>query len=84
MAASSLMKEMGCHIAGETWVPTARRERTDSTTKITSGSRSEGRGRAVLCPPAGEARGEEQSVSADAAWADARVDRPEPPGESEP
>ena len=42
MAASSLMKEVGCHIAGETWVPTARRERTDSTTKITSGSRSEG------------------------------------------
>ena len=55
MAASSLVKKMGCHIAGETWVPTARRERTDSTTKITSGSRSEGRGHAVPAPPAGEA-----------------------------
>ena len=56
----SLMKKMGCHIAGETWVPTARRERTDSTTKITSGSSSEGRGHAVPAPPAGEAGVEEQ------------------------
>ena len=82
-AAPSLVKKMGCHIAGETWVPTARRERTDSTTKITSGSRSEGRGRAVPAPPAGEAGVGSNSMSAAAAWADARADRPEVAGQGE-
>ena len=82
-AAPSLVKKMGCHIAGETRLLTARRERTDGTTK-NFGLRFRCRGGAVPCPPAGKARGEKQSVSADAAWADARVDRPEPPGESEP
>ena len=36
------MKEMGCHIAGETRVLTVVRERTNKTTKITSGTRFEG------------------------------------------
>ena len=41
-AAPSVVKKMGCHIAGERRLLMPPRERTKSTTKITSRSRSEG------------------------------------------
>ena len=75
--------KMDCHIAGETRLLTALRERTEGSPRVASKRYSRTRGRAGPCPPAGEARAEEQPVSAAATWADARADRPEPPAGSE-
>ena len=55
---------MDCHIAGQTRLLTALRERTEGSPRIASRRYSGNRGRAGPCPPAGEARAEEQSVSA--------------------
>ena len=73
-----MMKKMACQIAGETRLLMAVRERTESTTNFTSVSYPEGRCSAVPCPPSGEARVEEQFMSAAAAWPNARI-RAEPP-----
>ena len=78
------MKKMACQIARGKRPLTTLRERTDSTTTVTWVPHSQGRGRAVPCPLAGEARVEEESVSVAGAWANARVDQPEPPGQRKP
>ena len=56
--------KMDCHIAGETRLLTALRERTEGSPRVASKRYSRTRGRAGPCPPAGEARAEEQPVSA--------------------
>ena len=56
--------KMDCHIAGQTRLLTALRERTEGSPRIASKRYSRTRGRAGPCPPAGEARAEEQPVSA--------------------